>query len=383
MAVGRTPGDGNSVWNAFRHLAGGYLDPATGNPYANLVESAGGFGGVDADGNFELPDEVVYFDPWININQDTGTGATTQTGSFQAPDYPDNPVPGIPGMPVPPAAEGSTDYIVMESYTYLNFDQAPKLYRIGVNSDDGFHVSWGPETRSAIFEAPTGAASVSDNAAMHSGGKGVSDIVFDVVVPAGGAGQPLPADVVSAAPWPGQAAVNPQDTQVQIIIADGATETVDVNSITLRVNGSEQPVTTTRVGDKVRVATSLEGLLPGGAFRCRSRSSTRLVAKPERPLTPSPRSTILPCHPRSARPLAPGPHEECAGEPINSTSPEAIPSPWPRNNSPVISGRVSTTRRAKAPTGSSRLTLSISSRMPWPQAISRHLPRRRRTCRTP
>ena len=311
MAVGRTPGDANSVWNAFRHLSGGYLDPATGNPYANLVESAGGFGGVDPDGNFEMPDQIVYFEPWININQDVGTGATTQTGSFQAPDYPDNPVPGIPGIPVPPAAEGSTDNIVMESYTYLNFDQAPKLYRIGVNSDDGFHVSWGPETRSALFEAPAG-ASVADNAAMYSGGKGVSDIVFDVAVPAGGAGvyrtrlvwwegtggaaleffqvlddgskvligdtgggsiaaykpsgagQPLRADVMSAAPWPGQAAVNPQDTQVQIIIADGTTETVDVNSITLRVNGSERAVTTTRVGDKVRVAASLEGLLPGG-----------------------------------------------------------------------------------------------------------------------
>ena len=118
-----------------------------------------------------MPDPNVYFDPWININQETGTGATTQTGSFQAPNFPDNPVPGVPGQIVPPAATGSTDNIVMESYTYLNFSEAPKLYRIAVNSDDGFHVAWGPEMRSALFTAPAG-ASVSPNAGRYSGGKG-------------------------------------------------------------------------------------------------------------------------------------------------------------------------------------------------------------------
>jgi len=202
---------------------------------------------------------------------------------------------------------------VMESYTYLNFSEAPKLYRIGVNSDDGFQVAWGPEMRSALFTAPAGAG-VSPNAGRYSGGKGVSDIVFDVVVPAGGAGVyltrlvwwegdggaacelfqvlddgtkvligdtgggsvaaykasgaaaagSLPADVVSAAPWPGQVGVNPLDVQVQVIIADGTGATVDVNSIVLTVNGAEPPKTAVRVGDKVRVTATIAGLLPGG-----------------------------------------------------------------------------------------------------------------------
>ena len=149
--------------------------------------------------------------------------------------------------------------------------------------------------------------------------KAVSDIVFDVVVPAGGAGVyltrlvwweggdtascelfqvlddgtkvligdtgggsiaaykasgadaagSLPADVVSAAPWPGQVDVNPLDLQVQVIIADGTTATVDVNSIVLTVNGAEPPKTAVRVGDKVRVTATIAGLLPGGARSAR------------------------------------------------------------------------------------------------------------------
>jgi hypothetical protein len=308
IAVGRSPGDANNVWNAFRQLAGGYIDPATGNAYENLVDSAGGFGGVDANGNFEMPDPNVYLDPWININQNYAE-PTGQIGSFQSPNFPDNPIPGIPGKPVPPATEGGTDNFVLESYTYLQFNEAPKLYRLAVNSDDGFHVAWGPNMRSALFTAPTG-ASASSNAGMYNGGKGQSDVVFDVAVPVGGAGvyltrlvyweggdlasceffqvldngtkvligdtangsmaaykasgagQSLPADVVSAAPWPGQVDVNPENVQVQIIIADGTTATVDVNSITLTVNGAEPPKTTVRVGNKVRVTASLTGLLP-------------------------------------------------------------------------------------------------------------------------
>jgi hypothetical protein len=201
----------------------------------------------------------------------------------------------------------------MESYTYLDFSQAPKLYRLAVNSDDGFHVGWGPGMRSALFTAPAG-ASASANAGMYNGGKGVSDVVFDVAVPVGGAGvyltrlvwwegdggaaceffqvlddgtkvligdtangsvaaykatatgaaATLPADVVSAAPWPGQVGVNPQDVQVQIIFADGAGATVDVNSIVLTVNGTTPPKTVVRVGNRVRATASIAGLLPGG-----------------------------------------------------------------------------------------------------------------------
>ncbi len=159
IAVGRTPGDATSVWNAQRQLAGGYIDPATGNPYANIVDPAGGAGGVDANGNFSFPADNVYFSPWVNINQDVLATPATEIGTFTSatgPDYADYQIPGIPGIPVPPATEGSTDNAVAEIYSYLQL-QGPKLYTFVVNSDDGFRVSFGPEMRSAIFEAPGGA----------------------------------------------------------------------------------------------------------------------------------------------------------------------------------------------------------------------------------
>ena len=304
IAVARSPGDANSTWNALRHLAGGFIDPATGNAYPNLVDSLGGAGGVDASGNFEMPDGMVFFDPWININQDVFADPPVgDAGSFQTPDFPDYQIPGIPGTTL------STDNIVMEATTYLELG-APngKFYTFAVNSDDGFQLAFGPETRSALFTAE-GGASTSTYASQYNGGKGASDVTFDVVVPQGatgvyrarlvwwegngganceflqilddgtkvlvgdtgsvpnykpsGTGQPYDADIVSVAPWPGQTGIRP-DAQIQVILADGDGALVDGNSVTVSVNGVEFAKTVTKTGDKTRVTATADGLLDGG-----------------------------------------------------------------------------------------------------------------------
>jgi hypothetical protein len=221
-----------------------------------------------------------------------------------APQYADYQLPGIPGTTL------STDNAVAEIYTYLQLE-GPNLYTFAVNSDDGFRVSFGPELRSANFTAPGGASTLS-NAGQYSGGKGSSDVRFDVAVPEGGSGVyltrllwwegggganlefftflddgsaalvgdtaagglpaykpaaaagPFVADIVSAAPWPGQVDV-PPDSIVQVIIADGTSAVVDGNSITVSLNGTEPPKTATKVGDKTRVTLTPEGLLDAGA----------------------------------------------------------------------------------------------------------------------
>ena len=305
IGVGRSPGDGTSTWNALRQLAGGFIDPVTGNTYPNLVDPTAG---VDANGNFEMPDTVGnYPSPWININQDFYSTTAAEVGSFQSPDFPDDPIPGI----VPESETVfNSDNIVMEAYTYLQLGGPNgKFYTFGVNSDDGFHVAFGPETRSALFTA-AGGASTSTYASQYNGGKGASDVTFDVVVPQGatgvyrarlvwwegggganceffqvlddgtkvllgdpdsvpnyrasGTGQSHIADIVSAAPWPGQTGIRP-DTQIQVILADGTGATVDGNSITVSVNGVEFAKTVTKTGDKTRVTATPDGLLDSGA----------------------------------------------------------------------------------------------------------------------
>jgi len=307
IGQGRGPGDANNVWNAMRHLAGGYLD-ASGTPLPNLVDP---IGGTDANGNFEFPDGLNYIDPWINFNQDVSATPPTEAGSWTStdgPSYGDYPIPGIPGTTL------GTDNIVAQMWTYLNLT-GPNLYTFVFNSDDGFRVSFGPDTRSAVFTAP-GGTSTSAIAGQFNGGKGSSDIQFDVAVPAGASGvyltralwwegggganaeffslldggssalvgdtaaggvaayKPsgasvagLASDIVSAAPWPGQTGVAP-DFAIQVIIADGSSAVVDANSIVVRVNGAEPPKTTAKVGANTRVTippNTPNGLWTAGA----------------------------------------------------------------------------------------------------------------------
>lgn len=297
LPIGRFPGDANFVWNAERHLAGGYIDPATSQPYASIADTSFPEE-LAADGTFTVPG---FNDqgPYINWNQDVRAQSPSEIGSFTANTgmgYPDSPIPGIPDN-----LEGSSDNIAAEFYSYVEL-QGGRLYTMVVNSDDGFRVTAGPEIRSILTTNWLG---------QFNGGKGASDVQFDVIPlesgvyrfrlawweGGGGANleffhlmddgskvmfndpynpqaaksyqpsatpQPLPPAIVSVVPWPGQGGVNPLNTPVQIIIADGTGAAVDANSIQLTVNGAQQSITTTRVGDKVRVNAAVAELLPGG-----------------------------------------------------------------------------------------------------------------------
>ncbi len=79
-----------------------------------------------------------------------------------------------------------------------------------------------------------------------------------------GAVAPLVADIVSAAPWPGQTAVAP-DSKIQIIIADGTGAAVDANSVTVTLNGETYPMTATKTGDKTRATVTPPALLDPAA----------------------------------------------------------------------------------------------------------------------
>jgi hypothetical protein len=93
----------------------------------------------------------------------------TDIGDFQSPAYPDAAFPGIPG------ANGLTGSIALEFLTFLQFSH-PGVYTMGVNSDDGFAVTEGPNPRDRF--APV----LGD----ENGGKGSSDVLFNIVVPTAG-----------------------------------------------------------------------------------------------------------------------------------------------------------------------------------------------------
>jgi hypothetical protein len=292
LPVARGPGNANSVHNAARQLAGGFLDPVSGQPYPNLVDPSNG---VNADGTFLQPDNFLSFDEFFNWNQDA---ATAQGGSFTTltgSGYPDALIPGIPGT------TGSTDNIAMEAYSYLELEGG-KLYTLVVNSDDGFRVTAGPEIRSVLTTNWLG---------QFDDGKGFSDVQFDVVVNesgvyrlrltwwegGGGAGleffhlledgskvmfndpyhaeavrsykpsstpQPFAPALVSVAPYPNQGAVLAA-SPVQVIFRNGTTATVAAANVEVRVNGELLPQTADATGEHVRITAQKDGPLTPGA----------------------------------------------------------------------------------------------------------------------
>lgn len=128
MDVAR-PGGGN-VDSVRLQLDDLYIDPGTGLPYTDVIDrSQTGFqppgSGFNPDGTFT---EVGF----INYSQDAN-GVAAEAGAFVAPNFPDKPLPGIPGI------TASTDNMAMQARTYLELKAG--LYRLGVNSDDGFRVS--------------------------------------------------------------------------------------------------------------------------------------------------------------------------------------------------------------------------------------------------
>jgi hypothetical protein len=152
----RGPGDVNSIANAEQQFAGGFIDPATGQPWANVSSEKG-------------PVNISY----VNWEQDGfDIDGTPEDGpdNFNSMRPPANPVPNdlIPGIP----GEGINfnDMIVAEVLTYLRLQ--PGIYRMGVNSDDGFKVSTAPGAPD-----PFGLVLGSFN-----GGRGAGDSIFHFAV---------------------------------------------------------------------------------------------------------------------------------------------------------------------------------------------------------
>ncbi len=137
MAVNRNPSTGN-VPNAERQYAGGYYDPATGQPYTNtagkqwLQTDGTVLGTADADGFFEVADV-------INWNE-TAPAAVGNFSSSSTPPNEDKPVPALTGN-VDENLTALTERCVFSIETILELKAGP--YRFGVNSDDGFRLSAG------------------------------------------------------------------------------------------------------------------------------------------------------------------------------------------------------------------------------------------------
>lgn len=200
---------------------------------------------------------------------------------------PNSFVPGIPGN------TGSTEYYVVEVTTYLQLQ--PGVYRMGVNSDDGFKVSVAPGQPS-----PTGMT-----LGLFDGGRGASDTEFDFFVSeagyypfrllywqgTGGAscewytvdletgerylvngpGSPIKAfqqandraHVSKVLPADGFMGVNTPQPTVRIELEDGATQ-VDAASISLSIDGTPVTPTVTKSSTTTVVTyTPTEPLSPG------------------------------------------------------------------------------------------------------------------------
>lgn len=152
MDYRRNPASG-VLANAERQIAGGYIDPTTGQPVANIADVTG----ADTDGLLVEPETINY--------NEAAPGAG---GSFSAnsnPPMEDRMPPGI----VP----GATEHYVQSVETILELKAG--FYRFGVNSDDGFRLSFG-----------RGPGDVIGTQVGTAGERGFTDTLVDVVVPADG-----------------------------------------------------------------------------------------------------------------------------------------------------------------------------------------------------
>jgi hypothetical protein len=240
----------------------------------------------------------------INYSQQGADGETPEpAGVFQeSTGFPDAIIPGIPSGTVflPDEPYIYTDNIAAEITTYLQFAEAG-VYKLYFNSDDGF--------RTTTF---SGANEVLDSAIMaqYDGGRGASDTVVTIYVPAAGyypfrslwfegggganlewsAEQDLPTNTdrelinyssgtslkayqsrTSVGPAvvtftdPFRTSGNPYMPTMNFMakIEDGDTA-VDQSSIKMLLNGDELATTISKSGTTTTVTHDPAGLLPGG-----------------------------------------------------------------------------------------------------------------------
>lgn len=157
IAGDRYPGDANSVASGETQLAGGIIDPATGEPYPNIADLSGA---DPTTGLFTV--QTVNWDQGgadIDANPDA-----TQPDNFNSKEPAANPKPNeaIPGIPT-----GDPNNIATEITACLELKRGTHIF--GVNSDDGFLVTLGHSPLGEVL-------------GFHSGGRGASDTLFQVAV---------------------------------------------------------------------------------------------------------------------------------------------------------------------------------------------------------
>ncbi|CAN5141324.1 hypothetical protein BH23VER1_BH23VER1_04420 [soil metagenome] len=140
IPVARTPGDLNSLQNAERQLASGYFDPFTLMPYENLAEA-----GPEVNG--------TYFVDTVNWDDSGGSGGNVGG---------DTPMPGL---------FGPADHFAIEVTAWLELPEG--CVTLGVNSDDGFNVSFGPDALDVFGRVTAG---------QFDGGRGPGNTFFDIAV---------------------------------------------------------------------------------------------------------------------------------------------------------------------------------------------------------
>ena len=252
---------GNTLRAAQAQLNNEFIDPNTGQPYANLVNTA-----VDP----ASWDGFVYSETsTINYNV-----VSSSLGLF----VPDRFPPGIPGT------TGSTGNLVMEAIALLELPRG--IHRMGVSSDDGFQVEaiMHPDdtfgTQLGVFDGSRGTReSLFDFGVLEAGvyvfrllwwqGGGNGSVEWyledsttgskNLINNSLGGAVPaykvpvteLPAHVITTLPEDGESAVA-VDTVIQATLKDAAT-VVDANSVSATVNGVAAGVNVTKTGDTTSV----------------------------------------------------------------------------------------------------------------------------------
>ena len=251
----------NSNARTEAQLAGTLINPLTGLPFADVTDKTG----FSADG--------VYTET-AAIDYEKGGGAS-------------GPFPGVP------STSDNTDNIALEAVAYLDLD--PGTYTMIVNSDDGFRVTAGPDSRDQLTSIKLG---------EYDGGRGAGDTSFTFSVSAagiysfrltyeqGGGGANVswfaapstaadPHVLVNAAdgikaystlvggvapyvalanPLPGATGVSPA-TVVNFVLVDGTPAKVNPASVALYFDGVKTASTASKAGSKTTISYDPPGLL--------------------------------------------------------------------------------------------------------------------------
>ncbi len=268
LGFARYPGDTNTLPLPERQLAGGYFDSSAVVIAENVAEP-----GTEFDGAYVIGEVIDW---------DEAGGAI---GNFQGAE---TVIPGIPG------STGSTDHIVAEIFTWLELPVG--VHTLGVNSDDGFTVSFGANAldhftrvKAGEFNGGRGAADTTFRIAVAEAGlypvrllwwegEGGANLEFFSVLPDGtkvlindvdtdghfkafyGGLPALPA-IHTIAPYPDTIGNDPRHP-ITIELVDGVA-TVNEASIVLTINGTVVTPTITSEGFLTRVSyLSANGTLP-------------------------------------------------------------------------------------------------------------------------